>query len=172
MLMSVPVSLRRAPGPACRPLICAGSVQISSTAILNSAGTGATLVQGTPGAIKSLLGAQGVAVTSAANTVTVGLGSTLTCTALQASDASLTLQASDGTPLLTVNPTTIDLTLNALFGEGGTPLAHVLNGTDIVFSGKVNAQNVSVAQSLTVGGDMVATNVTANASVFANAFYV
>ena len=148
----------------------AGAVQISSTAILNSTGTGASLVQGTPGAIKSLLGAQGVVVTSATNTVTVGLGSTLTCAALQASGAALTLQASDGTPLLTVNPTTVDLRLNALFGEGGTALAHVLNSTDMVFSGKVNAQSVSVAQALTVGGDMLATNVTANASVFANAF--
>ena len=111
-------------------------------------------------------------MTSAASAVTVGLGSTLTCAALQASGASLTLQASDGTPLLTVNPTTVDLRLNALFGEGGTALAHVLNGTDIVFSGKVNAQNVSIGQSLTVGGDMAVTNVTANASVFANSFYV
>ena len=128
----------------------AGSAQISSAALLNSTGTGVSLVQGSPGAIKSLLGAQGVAVTSDSNTVTVGLGSTLTCAALQASD-TLTLQASDGAPLLTVNPTTIDLTLNALFGEGGAALAHVLNGTAMVFSGKVNAQSASISQTLAVG---------------------
>ena len=67
----------------------AGAAQISSTAILNSTGTGATLVQGTPGAIKSLLGGQGVVVTSDTQSVTVSLGPTLTANSFYVTSDSI-----------------------------------------------------------------------------------
>ena len=62
--------------------------------------------------------------------------------------------------------------LNRVFGSDNSPVAHVLNETDMVFSGRVTAQSLNVATDLTVGGGLVAANVTANTSVFANSFYV
>ena len=153
--------------------LSAGTLALSTTALmaLQASGLGVSLVNN-PTTIKSLLGAQGVAITSVSNTVTVGLGPTLLTSAAQAFPSTLSLNAADGTPILTVGATTCDLRLNQILSSANTPVARVLNGTDMVFSGKVTAQTLSVATELTVGGSLVAANMTANGSVFANNFYV